>query len=135
VESERFFAEPWSKLALRKAMRQKAMSSTFVEVLNAIQAVMTFASNGARVKLFTDSLDGFYILEKHYSSSVELLDVLHNFDLWCIKHNVVLADIVWIEREKNTKADLLSHGNVCAFQDQVSTGYCRVIPSDALCRT
>jgi hypothetical protein len=129
VETRQFYAEPWSQDVIKRSHRLLALSSTYVEVLNLVIAVMTFSKKSDRVRVYTDSMDAMFILQKHYSASEPLLAVLHTFDVWCVRNDVCVTVVEWIAREYNVLADLLSHGKCTLFQDQVSVKYSRVTPS------
>jgi hypothetical protein len=113
--SQKFFSLTWPRWILKLAYRNSKYSSTYVEIFTLVSAVATFAPDGAKVELNTDSQPAFHCLTRHFSKCPLICELLHALYSYCLAHNIVIVKVVWIRRHLNSASDLLSHGLVQEF--------------------
>ena len=113
--SREFFALTWPRWVLNLAYRNSKFSSTYVEVFTMVSAVATFAPDGARVELNTDSQPAYHCFQRNFSKCPLICELLHALYYHCMQHNIVIVRVVWVRRHLNTASDLLSHGRIQEF--------------------
>lgn len=115
LPSMKWFSSKWTDNELKEAMREKKHSSTHLEVLNMLEAVLFFASEKQRVLCINDNTSAVRIATARYSASANtfLKKRLNDFDLECCERNISVK-FVHLKRdiEPFPLADDLSRGQV-----------------------
>lgn len=115
LPSMKWFTTPWTNDELCEAMREKKHSSTHLEVLNMLEAVLFFASEKQRVLCVNDNTSAVRIATARYSASanIALKKRLNDFDLKCCEKDISVKFVhVRREVEPFPLADQLSRGQV-----------------------
>ncbi len=113
LPSMRWFTTPWSGSELSEAMREKKHSSTHLEILNMLEAVLFFASEKQRVLCINDNTSAVRIATARYSASANIFlkKRLNEFDLKCCERDISVKFMhVRREVEPFPLADQLSRG-------------------------
>ena len=99
-------------------MREKKHSSTHLELINMLEAVLHFASASQKVLCYCDSKSAVNIAQARYSATAnkDIEQLLRNFDVACCQRNLVVR-FRWQSRsfQLPTIADALSRGQVLIF--------------------
>lgn len=115
LPSKKWFTAPWTEAELKEAMREKKHSSTHLEVLNMLEAVLFFTSRKQRVLCINDNTSAVRIAIARYSASANdfLKKRLNEFDLECCERDIsVRFRHVKRDVEPFPVADALSRGQV-----------------------
>lgn len=117
LPSRKWFATPWTNDELNEAMREKKHSSTHLEVINMLEAVLHFATKRQRVLCINDNTSAVRVATARYSASANefLKRRLNEFDLACCERDLSVR-FRHLRREIDPFpiADALSRGQVAA---------------------
>lgn len=117
LPSRKWFSSPWTEEDLSEAMREKKHSSTHLELLNMLEAVLFFAEKEQRVLCVCDSKSAVRIAKARYSATAnrQLEQRLRDFDIECCKRDLSVR-FRWEARSgaHQTVVDLISRGQVAA---------------------
>lgn len=113
----------WTENELREAMREKKHSSTHLEVLNMLEAVLLFTSEKQKVLCINDNAAAVKIATARYSASANtfLKKRLNEFDLECCERNISVK-FAHLKRdiEPFPLADDLSRGQVVSTTNLIN---------------
>lgn len=115
VPSGRWFSTPWTEAELKESMREKKHSSTHLELLNMLEAVLLLAGEKQKVLCIGDNKQSVAIARARYSESAnrEMEERLHTFDVECCKRDLAVR-FRWFPRTSKgmSLADRASRGEV-----------------------
>ena len=104
----------WTNEEIAAATRQKAVSSTHLEVLAIIKAVKTFAKPNTTVQVFADSAAAIFVLQKRYDRKSEVSQgLIISMDRHC-RDNGIAIFFTHVPREHQVikLVDSLSKGSI-----------------------
>ncbi len=111
----KYYSEPWTDQELRVAMREKTHSTTHLELLNMLKAVLKFAGEAQKILCYCDNKAAVAIARARYSetANLDIEERLRFFDVACCERNLVVR-FRWQGREFPLPklADELSRGKV-----------------------
>lgn len=111
----KYYSEPWTEQELKEAMREKTQSTTHLELLNMLNAVLRFSDKAQKVLCYCDNKAAVTIARARYSETANLAMEarLREFDVACCERNLVVR-FRWQGREFPLPklADELSRGKV-----------------------
>ena len=92
LPSKEWYSTPWSEKELTVTMREKKHSSTHLELINMLEAVLYFAKASQKVLCYCDSKSAFNIAHARYSATAnkDIEDLLRKFDVACCQRNLVV---------------------------------------------
>jgi hypothetical protein len=132
LPSKKWFSTPWTEEELAGAMREKKHSSTHLELLNMLHAVLFFAKETQRVLCVCDSKSAVRIATARYSATAnrQLEQQLRDFDLECCNRDLSVR-FRWESRNGPHQAvvDNLSRGQVASPPPPFSPFPVRQFPS------
>ncbi len=118
LPSREWYSTPWSEKELAVTMREKKHSSTHMELINMLEAVLHFAKTTQKVLYYCDSKSAVKIAQARYSATAnrDIENLLREFDVACCQRNLVVR-FRWQSRSfpLPTIADALSRGQVLVF--------------------
>lgn len=118
LPSKEWYSTPWTETELNVAMREKKHSSTHLELINMLGAVLHFAKTTQKVLCFCDSKSAVSIAQARYSATAnkDIETLLRDFDVACCQRNLVVR-FRWQSRAFPLPAiaDALSRGQVISL--------------------
>ena len=113
IPSGKWRSLPWKEEELVEAMREKKHSSTHLELLNMLEAVLEFADKQQKVLCVNDNTSAVTIAKARYSATenVHIENRLRHFDVECCKRDLSVR-FTWHSRRTDAGkvADALSRG-------------------------
>ncbi len=88
----KYYSEPWTEQELREAMREKTQSTTHLELLNMLNAVLRFSEKAQKVLCYCDNKAAVAIARARYSetANLDMEERLRAFDVACCERNLVV---------------------------------------------